>query len=106
MKEKEQVPNLFDITFIGEYVEIILKVFSSFQEENEHGISGGSVPTSVKGFLLETDDTYYYLGDEPNSISRAVKKNDVSYVEMSEPNNFMENMLDQMPIPDDQNRSN
>ena len=96
MKEIDRA--LFTSTFIGEYVEIVAKFFQTFKEETENGIIEGSGPASIKGFLLEFDDDYYYLGDDPNSVNKVIKKEGVWYIEIVENKSQYDQILDDMQV--------
>jgi len=37
------------------------------------------------GYLVEEDDMYFYLGHEPTTISRAVKKDAILEIEIADP---------------------
>lgn len=106
MSKQDQLPNLFQVAFVGEYVEIIAKFYQTYKEESDSRIIESTAPASIKGYLLEYDDDYYYLGDEPNSVNRAIKKTDVSYIEIVDENSALEKILDDFPIPEDENESN
>lgn len=102
----EPLPNLFQITFIGEYVEIIAKFYQTYKEESDTRLIESTAPASIKGYLLEFDDEYYYLGNEPNAVNRVIRKTDVSYIEIVDEDSAFEKILDDFPIPEDENESN
>jgi hypothetical protein len=59
----KEVSDIFGVTFIGEYVEIICKA-----SDDEQG------KLIVRGYMLDIDDDYYYLGANPLEVNTAVKK--------------------------------
>lgn len=67
-------------TFYGKYVNIIIKGFKSVHEVDKGVFVEGQVIT--EGFLIEEDDTYYYLSDK-FLITDAVKKSSVLRITLS-----------------------
>lgn len=91
--------SVFFDTFIGEYVEIVLKLKNktivSSPEETVERI--GYV--SFNGFLLDIDDVYYYIGETTTQIYRAVAIKDVVSISIDsiEP----ESVLNDIDVPED-----
>lgn len=83
---------LFTVTFIGEYVEIICKT-----SEEEQG------KLVVKGYLLDIDSDYYYLGANPLEVSTVVKKNWVGLISIVEDIDPSVEILENMELPDVEN---
>lgn len=106
MKRKEEIPNLFQVAFVGEYVEIVAKFYQTYREESESRIIDSTAPASIKGYLLEFDDLYYYLGTEPNAVDRCIKVDDVSYIEIIDQDKAFNKILDEMPMPMDETEEN
>jgi hypothetical protein len=103
--DKEQVPDLFTVTFVGEYLEIICKFQREMIEETEHGVYREIAPGVVHGYLIDFDDKYYFLGDDKRVITRCLDRSEVSYIEVIEEQNEYDKILDHMPIPGE-NESN
>lgn len=68
--------------FQSQYVEIITKR----DMLTEHG----NAPLIVYGFVVDEDSSFVYLGENPLQISRALNKQDISLVEISDPSNHEE----------------
>lgn len=66
--------NLFLENFLGEEVELILTVYFKNEEHSEEGSIIQKNPLAVKGFVIDIDDEYIYLGDTPDGITRFVRK--------------------------------
>lgn len=71
--------NIFE-NFCGEYIQIRLN------GDNKQSVDmGGKIVTvyslnTVKGFLVDEDDEYFYIGHSPDSFSHAVKKRYVMHI--------------------------
>lgn len=88
----------FKSIFIGEYVEILTKI--AVYEDGE------ALPLVIHGYILEIDDNLVYLGDTPLEIKSAVKREDIGYIEITEPMNIFEEILEQFPIPENKHEEN
>lgn len=91
-KKNETLPesqDLFFLTFIGEYVEI---VGSFFYQDKE-------VPISAIGYLLDMDDTWYFLGESPDEIVHAIKKDAVKHIQVTNDDIQLSKMLLDLPTP-------
>jgi len=64
--------------FQGQYVEIVTK--------RDMLTDMGNAPLMVYGFVVDEDSTFLYLGENPIQIARALKKDDISLVEIADPN--------------------
>lgn len=99
-RKTTKVNESFFATFVGEYVRVILDLTISETLETEEGVLNQSTPMAVEGFLLDYDDTYYYLGDGPNNVSQAIKKEKVSAVQVAQiegPKTKYDILLDSLP---------
>lgn len=99
-------PSLFQTTFIGEYVEITTNHTYSFSEETADGYNTGTAISTIRGYLLEFDDEYYYLGDNPNAIFKVIRKAPGMIIEIIDENRTFEKILDDMPIPNNESENN
>lgn len=90
---------LFEI-FAGEHVSLLTKMTMERSVNNGEMIETVKTPISVKGYLTEADDVYYYLGLTPGTISQAVKIDEVTHVEpVGEEDELMEQLLVDGEIP-------
>lgn len=82
--------NLFLKNFQKSYVEIIAKTAIPTETE-DGGIIGN--PIIAKGFVVDADDDFIYLGRTPIQIDVAIKKADILLVEITDPDGYEELML-------------
>ena len=86
----------FFLTFIGELVEVA----GSFY----HGDTEAAI--KIAGFVLDADEEYYYLGDTPDEITQAIRRDRVIYIQILEPVNPYLEKLKQLEIPEDETKQN
>lgn len=87
--------DMFFSTFLGEYVEILCRY--------ETAADGKMM---LEGYLLDMDDDYYFVGHNPIEITAAIKKEDVSLVNIVNKVDPNVELLENMPIPDDEHENN
>lgn len=87
--------DLFFATFLGEYVEILTKY--------EAGDQGKMM---VQGYLLDMDNDYYFIGHNEFEVSAAIKKDNVSFISISSKVDPNVELLENMPVPDDEYENN
>ncbi len=68
--------------------------------------AGVETDIKVQGFILDMDDEFYYLGNTPEEIVRAVKRENVVYIEILNPDNEYRAILDEMEVPKDEAEKN
>lgn len=83
-----KVSELFKHSFIGEVVEILAK-----SESEEKGM------LMVRGYLLDYDEEYLYLGETPLSVNTALKRDLVGLISISEQVDPDLELLENMPTP-------
>jgi len=93
---------LFEI-FTSEYVRLSLKKNNKQSIEHKGTIKVIESPCLVMGYLTEEDDEFYFLGFEQDRVNLAVKKSDVSTVEICDPNEEAIDLLDEMIDEDNSN---
>lgn len=96
--------SVFGLSFEGEYVYIVTKIKTKRQYTNpETGeIVDEVAPLGILGFILDMDDKFFYLGEDPHQISKAIKITEVSFIEISKPKTAYDDILDSMGnAPDD-----
>lgn len=84
--------NIFKSIFLGEYVEILLKISES---EN-------SPVMQLSGYLLDLDNDYYFLGKNGTEITDCVQKNLVGHICIIDSNPAIE-VLNKLPITEPEN---
>lgn len=97
-REETSLDNTFFTTFIGEYVEVICSRGVTYQNE--------TVPVVTSGFLLDVDNEFYYLSNDGQAVSAAVKKSDVSVMEIIQQKSYAEHVLEQTKIPQNKDDGN
>lgn len=91
-----ELSETFFLTFIGEFVEI---VGSFFHEKVE-------VPINIQGYILDTDNNYYYIGDSPEEITSAIRKDSVIYIQILKNVDPLEEVLRDWEVPEDERLKN
>jgi hypothetical protein len=86
----------FFLTFVGELVEIAGSFYHGDQE----------AAIKITGFVLDADDEFYYLGDTPEEISQAIRRDRVIYIQILEPLNPNLDKLRELQIPEDESGVN
>lgn len=90
-RKKTPQPDAFYMIFASEFISLI----GEFSFADAKGI------TTITGFLLDSDENYYYLGDDAHSINRAIRKTGVYSVEIvpAEPD-WKEAILGDLKVPE------
>lgn len=103
-------PPPFDVffsSFAGEKVDLQLNILYSEQHQSEDALETKTYSMSSTGYLLDVDDNYYYLGDTPNSVTQAVRKNFVIQIRLTiDDNDGYVSILDKMPVPENNEEIN
>lgn len=102
----EQEESLFFLTFIGEFVEVTTNLMVKSQIETEEGTGISESPITIRGYLLDEDNKYYYMGGRPDAVSNAIKKTSVKLIEIVEPKTQLDEVLDSMGEPEDEKEIN
>lgn len=89
---------VFWATFIGELVSIMCSV------DDPHG--SGKTHLAVRGYFLDSDEEYYYLGEGPLQVDVALKKSLVTLIEISKEKDETLAVLENLPIPDKEEEKN
>lgn len=69
--------------FVGEYVSVTIKVYLMESKDTEQQAYSFQVPMVKEGYLLEEDSFSYYFGITPDEVAFAIKKKDVSIIEIA-----------------------
>jgi len=98
MKKKPRENSPYFKIFVGELVAITMNFKITGQEMDEDG-SGKMTeePLTAIGYLLEEDDQYYYLGEDPRQVTVAVKIKDVMITSVIEPADMEDRVLEGIP---------
>lgn len=106
MDMSDSFSEIFHTTFIGEQVEFLTSIPQHWSENTEDGVISGTIPMIVQGYVLDIDDEYYYVGDTPHEVSRAVKRSEVLFIEIVSEKKVFDKILDQFPVPDNESEEN
>jgi hypothetical protein len=88
--------DLFFLTFIGEYVEMI----GSFQVDDQTAVA------SLQGYLLDVDDDFYFLGESAEEIFIAIRKDSVQTIRVIPVTDYRREILNALPVPQDETGHN
>ena len=69
-----------------------------------HGEGENAIKTM--GYILDMDDEFYYLGDNPEEIVQAIKKDRVIWIQVLTPENAYTEMLQSLEVPTDESAKN
>lgn len=67
--------------FLNEYVLLTLNLNINKMEQDDNGSSQLIKPLQLKGWLIKEDREFLYLGDDQETISFYIKKENIAYVE-------------------------
>lgn len=73
MSKKEQVTRFLE-HFLGADIEIMINLYHESQQSNAEEILMQKNPLAMKGFVLDMDDEFVYLGETPHAITRFCRK--------------------------------
>lgn len=93
--------SLFYLTFVGELVQLTTELIVKDHKQTEDEVEISEKPVGFVGYLLDEDSSYYYIGDNPQEITTAVRKTKVVSVEPVKIQTPLEALLDQIPDPED-----
>ncbi len=90
-------------TFRNEFVSILTRTQIEHTVSTENSIESMKTPLNIKGFLLDIDDEYYYLGMTQEFINQTVKIDEVIHIEIvPEEADLMEQLLVDGEIPSEE----
>lgn len=102
-KKKYEEISLFFETFIGEYVELMTTRTIETVIDTEEGAAVATIPLTVKGYLLDKDDIYYYIGDGPGQVESGVRITSVDAITIVKQKTRLDEILDEMDEPGELN---
>jgi len=98
---KRKANDLFFQTFIGEYVLLLTKLKTTSIEHTEEGSTESTNLASFEGFILDVDDNFYYIGDDHQSVNKAIRKDQIVYIAITDPNSQYDTIMDEAKEPED-----
>lgn len=87
--------SLFEM-FVGQYVRVTVKLAISSSD----GEYARSSPLSLSGYLIEEVEDCYVLGDTPETYSFAIKREDVSVLEIAVKKDTLDSLLTEFERPE------
>ena len=98
--------DLFYNIFIGELVEITTKSTIKTVKQEEDQITEQTVPVIFQAYLLDMDEEYYYLGQDPDEVFSALRKDQCIYIAIVRENSILDDALDDLEVPENSNEVN
>lgn len=99
MVKKKSSSELLFLTFIGEKVVLTSTFKITDTVDSEEGVHQIELPLMLDGYLMDMDDEYYYLGEDPKSVSKAVRKDQILSIEIESMKTVYDQILDEMDSP-------
>jgi hypothetical protein len=101
MPKKKDIENLqtFSLAFMGEHINVITNIMIMESASTEAETVEQNSPIIAKGYLLDEDSEFIYLGDNPFEITQAVSKKYICIVQSSEVKSQYDEILENMPDP-------
>lgn len=94
-----EVSQTFLLSFVGEYVNIVTDILIMEIVNTEEGALEQSAPLIARGYLLDCDSQYVYLGDSPHEIAQAILRKKIALIQRQTEKSAYEDMLNDMPDP-------
>lgn len=91
----KKASEIFWVTFVGQYVEVVCKSSSE-----EHG------QLVVRGYMIDIDSDYYYIGENPFEPAAVVKKDLVGIINLAQETDPATETLANMPVPEKKDEAN
>lgn len=93
------VPQTFLLTFVGEYVNIVTDILITEFTNTEEGTLEQSAPMVARGYMLDCDSQYVYVGDNPFEVSQAILRKKIVLIQRQLEKSAYDDMLNDMPDP-------
>lgn len=100
---KKPSSNIFFETFAGEFCEIILslEIPHNINMDSEGNTHEMRMPLTIQGFVMDADEDFIYLSPDGESVNQAFPRRDLKHIQIIEPSNPMQDLLDETPEPED-----
>jgi hypothetical protein len=95
MKKKA---NDFYSMFVGEHVMLVLKQSVVKSTSTDDGYLSEESPLVYEGYMMDMDETYFFLGFDAKSISMAVQRTEVTSISVTEKEEADDFSVDNMEI--------
>lgn len=94
-----ETPQTFMLSFIGEYVNIVTDIMIAEYTNTEDGPLEQNAPMVARGYMLDADDDYVYLGEDPFEITQAIQTKRIVLVQREIKSSAYDDLLNGMPDP-------
>jgi hypothetical protein len=98
-KSSKEVQQTFLLSFIGEYVNVVTDIMITDFTSSEEGQLEQNAPMVSRGYMLDCDSDYLYLGEDPFEITQAVQRKRIVLIQREIKNSAYTEMLNGMPDP-------
>jgi hypothetical protein len=89
----------FVLAFMGELVNVVTDIMIVDYTQNEDNTLEQNAPMVARGYLLDCDHNYLYLGENPLEVSQAIAKTRITMVQIDRKKSKYEELLDEMGDP-------
>lgn len=91
--------NTFVLAFMGEYINIVTDIMIVEYTSNESQALEQNAPLVARGFLLDEDENYIFIGDNPLEIAQAIAKSRIVMLQIEKKKSKYEELLEDMGEP-------
>lgn len=102
-KKPKDMPDseVFLLSFIGEMVQVLtdfILTSSQTRESLDGEVSSEDTahPLIVEGYMLDSDDTYVYLGPTPDQVGQAIKKDRIVFIQVLDKKDDISDIMDSL----------
>ena len=95
----------YDI-FVGEYVRLVTSSVSSTEVQNQKESVSQTGPVAIESYLVDMDDTFYYLGAVPTAINQAIRIDNIIHIEIIDPRTMYDDLLENVDLANDPTKMN
>lgn len=96
-KEKNPFNEIFALNFIGLEMEIMLNLYSKSEQGDEHGTLMEQNPLALRGYILDIDQDWVYMGDTPDSITKFIRKDMIAGGNIVKSDDGFDDILENLP---------
>lgn len=98
-KSSTETEQTFVLAFIGEYVNIVTDIMIAEYTHTEDGPLEQNAPMVSRGYMLDCDHEYVYLGEDPFEITQAVQRKRIVLIQREIKSSEYAEILNGMPDP-------
>jgi hypothetical protein len=98
-RSSKEVQQTFLLSFIGEYVNVVTDIMITDFATSEESQMEQNAPMVSRGYMLDCDSDYLYLGEDPFEITQAVQRKRIVLIQREIKNSAYTEMLNNMADP-------